>query len=86
MLNVPSILREMEYTAKTFDLPSRMVLRMATTAGAGAVDLDCGVIEPDRRAAFLVLDGDLDNLSATADPVDAVVRRATALDIQRVIC
>jgi guanine deaminase len=86
MLNAPSMLREMEYTAKTFDLPSRTVLRMGTTAGAEAVGLDCGVIEPGRRAALLVLDGDSDNLSGVVDPVDAVVRRATALDIQRVIC
>lgn len=86
MLNMPSMLREMEYTAKTFDLPSRTVLRMATTAGAEAVGLDCGVIEPGRRAALLVLDGDSDNLAGVADPVDAVVRRATALDIERVIC
>ena len=86
MLNAPSMFREMEYTAKTFDLRSRTVLRMATTAGAEAVGLDCGVIEPGRRAALLVLDADSDNLSATADPVDAVVRRATALDIHRVVC
>jgi guanine deaminase len=86
MLNAPSMFREMEYTAKTFDLPSRTVLRMATVAGAEAVGLDRGVVEPGRRAALLVLDGDSDNLSAVADPVDAVVRRATALDIQRVVC
>ena len=85
MLNSPSMFREMEYTAKTFDLPSRTVLQMATTAGAEAVNLDCGVIEPGRRAALLVLDGDSDNLSGIADPVDAIVRRASALDIQRVI-
>jgi cytosine/adenosine deaminase-related metal-dependent hydrolase len=86
MLNGPSMFREMEYTAKTFDLDSRTVLRMATTAGSDAVGLDCGVIEPGRRAALLVLDGGSDNLSTVADPVDAVVRRATALDIKRVIC
>ncbi|EMA11508.1 guanine deaminase [Haloarcula vallismortis] len=86
MLNAPSMFREMEYTAKTFDLPSRTVLRMATTAGADAVGLDCGVIEPGCRAALLVLDGDSDNLSAVADPVDAVVRRASPLDIERVVC
>jgi guanine deaminase len=86
MLNGPSMFREMEYTAKTFDLRSRTVLRMATAAGADAVGLDCGVIESGRRAALLVLDGDSDNLSGVADPVDAVVRRATALDIRRVIC
>jgi guanine deaminase len=79
------MLREMEYTAKMFDLPSRTVLRMGTTAGAEAVGLDRGVVEPGRRAALLVLDGDSDNLSAVADPVDAVVRRATALDIERIV-
>jgi len=85
MLNAPSMFREMEYTAKTFGLDSRTVLRMATTAGAEAVGLDCGVIEPGRRAALLVLDAGSDNLAGVADPVDAVVRRATALDVQRVI-
>ena len=86
MLNGPSMFREMEYTAKTFGLSSRTVLRMATIAGAEAVALDCGVIEPGRRAALLVLNSDSDNLSGVADPVDAVVRRATTLDIERVIC
>jgi guanine deaminase len=86
MLNAPSMFREMEYTAKTFDLSSQTVLRMATTAGADAVGLDCGVIEPGRRAALLVLDGDSDALSAVADPVDGVVRRASPLDIERVVC
>ncbi|MFB6252835.1 MAG: amidohydrolase family protein [Halobellus sp.] len=86
MLNSPSMFREMAYTAKTFDLSSQTVLRMATIAGADAVGLDCGVIEPGRRAALLVLDSDSDNLSTVADPVDAVVRRATALDVERVIC
>jgi cytosine/adenosine deaminase-related metal-dependent hydrolase len=85
MLNAPSMFREMEYTAKTFDLPSRTVLQMATTAGADAANLDCGVIEPGRRAALLVLDGDSDNLAGVADPVDAVVRRASPLDIRRII-
>ena len=86
MLNMPSMFREMEYTAKTFDLPSRTVLRMATTAGADAVGLDCGVVEPGRRAALLVLDGNSDNLAGVENPVDAVVRRATVLDIERVVC
>jgi Cytosine deaminase and related metal-dependent hydrolases len=75
----------MAYTAKTFDVSSREVLRMATTAGAEIAGLDCGVIEPGRRAALLVLDGESDNLVGTADPVGAVVRRATALDVDRVV-
>jgi guanine deaminase len=85
MLNQPSMLREMAYTAKHFDVTAREVLRMATVAGADAVGLNCGLVEPGRDAALLVLDGDSDNLAATADPVRAVVRRATALDVKRVV-
>jgi len=58
---------------------------MATAAGAEIAGLDCGVIEPGRRAALLVLDGDSDNLAGSVDPVRAVVRRATALDVERVV-
>jgi cytosine/adenosine deaminase-related metal-dependent hydrolase len=86
MLNVPSMFREMAYTAREFDVTAREVLRMATTAGAEIAGLDCGVIEPGRRAALLVLDGDSDNLTGTVDPVEAVVRRATGRDVQRVLC
>ena len=85
MLNPPSMFREMAYTAKTFDVTAREVLRMATAAGADAVGLDCGVIESGRDAALLVLDGESDNLAATADPIRAVVRRATPLDVKRVV-
>jgi cytosine/adenosine deaminase-related metal-dependent hydrolase len=85
MLNVPSMFREMAYTAREFDVSARDVLRMATTAGAEIAGLDCGVIEPGRRAALLVLDGDSDNLAGTEDPVEAVVRRATGRDVVRVL-
>jgi cytosine/adenosine deaminase-related metal-dependent hydrolase len=85
MLNVPSMFREMAYTAREFDVSAREVLRMATTAGAEIAGLDCGVIEPGRRAALLVLDGDSDNLAGTEDPVEAVVRRATGRDVTRVV-
>jgi cytosine/adenosine deaminase-related metal-dependent hydrolase len=77
--------REMAYTAKQFDVTAREVLGMATTAGAEIAGLDCGVIAPGRRAALLVLDGDSDNLAGSVDPVEAVVRRATALDVKRVV-
>jgi guanine deaminase len=86
MLNPPSMFREMAYTEREFDVTAREVLRMATTAGAEAVGLDCGVVAPDRRAALTVIDGDSDNLAGSTDPVRAVVRRATALDIDRVVC
>ena len=85
MLNGPSMFREMAYTATTFDVTDREVLRMATTAGAEIAGLDCGVIEPGRRAALLVLDGDSDNLAGTENPLSAVVRRATGLDVKRVL-
>jgi len=85
MLNQPSMLREMAYTAKHFDVTARDVLHMATAAGAAVADLDCGVVAPGRRAKLLVLDGDSNNLAGTEDPVEAVVRRATALDVETVL-
>jgi cytosine/adenosine deaminase-related metal-dependent hydrolase len=85
MLNPPSMFREMAFTAKSYDVTDRAVLGMATHAGAAIADLDCGVIEPGRRAALLVLDGDSDNLAGTVDPVAAVVRRATATDVKQVV-
>jgi len=86
MLNPPSMFREMAYTATAFDVTAREVLRMATAAGAEVAGLDCGVVAPGKRAALTVLDGDSDNLAGATDPVRAVVRRATALDVERVVC
>jgi cytosine/adenosine deaminase-related metal-dependent hydrolase len=86
MLNPPSMFREMAYTAKEFDVTDREVLGMATAAGAEIAGLDCGVIESGRRAALTVLDGDSHNLAGAVDPVAAVVRRATALDVERAVC
>ncbi|MFC7073971.1 amidohydrolase family protein [Halovenus rubra] len=85
MLNQPSLFREMAYTAKTFDVTAREVLRMATTAGAEIAGLDCGTIVPGKRAALTVLNGGSDNLAGSVDPVEAVVRRATARDVDRVV-
>jgi cytosine/adenosine deaminase-related metal-dependent hydrolase len=85
MLNQPSMFREMAYTAKRFDVTAREVLGMATRAGAEMAGLECGVIAPGRPAALTVLDGDSDNLAGTDDPLQAVVRRATALDVKRVL-
>jgi cytosine/adenosine deaminase-related metal-dependent hydrolase len=85
MLNPPSMFREMAYTAKQFDVTAREVLQMATRGGAEAVGLDCGVIEPGKRAELLVIDGNSDNLVGTEDPIRAVVRRATGLDVERVV-
>ena len=85
MLNPPSMFREMAYTVRQFDVTAREVLGMATTAGAEIAGLDCGVVAPGRRAALTVLDGDSDNLAGSTDPVRTVVRRATALDVDRVL-
>jgi len=85
MLNPPNMFREMAYVATHFDASAREVLGMATTAGAEIAGLDCGVVEPGKRAALTVLDGDSDNLAGTEDPVEAVVRRATPLDVERVL-
>ena len=85
MLNPPSMFREMADTARRFDVTDREVLRMATTAGAEIAGLDCGVVASGRRAALVVLDGDSDNLAGSVDPVRAVVRRATAADVDRVL-
>jgi len=85
MLNPPNMFREMAHTATHFDVSAREVLRMATTAGADIAGLDCGIIEPGRRAALTVLDGDSDNVAGSVDPVEAVVRRANPLDVERVV-
>jgi len=85
MLNPPSMLQEMAYAVKHHDVTEREVLRMATTAGAEIAGLDCGVVEAGRPAALTVIDGDSDNLAGTADPIRAVVRRATALDVTNVL-
>ncbi|MEF8821768.1 MAG: amidohydrolase family protein [Halovenus sp.] len=85
MLNSPSMFREMAYTAREFDVTAREILRMATTAGAEIAGFDCGVIEPGRRAALTILDGESDNLVGTVDPVLAVVRRATGRDVKDVV-
>ena len=85
MLNVPSMFREMAYTAKAFDVTPREVLEMATKAGATVADLNYGVVESGRDAKLLVLDGDSNNLAGYDDPIAAIVRRASAQDVQRVI-
>ena len=84
-LNSPSMFREMEFTAKLYDLTARDVLQMATVNGAEIAGLDCGVIESGRPARLLVLDGDSDNLAGAQNPVRAVVRRAETADVSRVL-
>ncbi|MBV0901049.1 amidohydrolase family protein [Haloarcula salina] len=85
MLNSPSMFREMEFTAKLYDLTAREVLRMATVNGAEIAGLDRGVVEPERPASLLVLDGDSDNLTGARNAVRAAVRRAGTADVKRVV-
>ncbi|EMA64411.1 amidohydrolase family protein [Halorubrum kocurii] len=85
MLDSPSMFREMEFAAKLSDLPAEEILRMATANGAAIAGLNRGVIEPGADADLLVLDGDSDNLAGARDLVRAVVRRAGAADVSRVV-
>ena len=84
-LNSPSMFREMEFTAKLFDVSTIEVLQMATVNGAEIAGLNCGVIEPGRAANLLVLDGNSDNLTGVRDCRRAVVRRAGVGDVKRVV-
>src|SRR6056297_3332533 len=84
-LNAPSMFREMEFAAKLFDIDAVDVLRMATRAGAEILDANCCTIEAGREARLVVLDGDSHNLAGYRDAVRAVVRRAGAADVKRVV-
>ncbi|WP_418286108.1 amidohydrolase family protein [Halorubrum sp. DTA46] len=85
MLDSPSMFREMEFAAKLADLPARDVLRMATVNGAAIAGVNRGVIAEGADADLLVLDGDSDNLAGAHDLVRAIVRRAGAADVSRVV-
>ena len=85
MTNSPSMFREMEFTAKLFDVTATAVLRMATVNGAAIAGLNCGLVEEGRDGRLLVLDGDSDNLSGAGDVVRAVVRRAGQGDVRDVV-
>jgi len=84
-LNSPSMFREMAFTAKYFDVEAVDVLRMATRAGAEMLDANYGTISAGRDARLVVLDGDSSNLAGYRDAVRAVVRRAGAADVKRVV-
>ncbi|MEF8784579.1 MAG: amidohydrolase family protein [Haloarculaceae archaeon] len=85
MTNSPSMFREMEFTAKLFDVSALEVLQMATVNGAEIAGLNCGLVAEGRDARLLVLDGDSDNLSGAEDIVRAVVRRAGVSDVTDVV-
>jgi len=85
MLDSPSMFREMEFAAKLSDLAAPEILRMATVNGARIAGVNRGVIAEGADADLLVLDGDSDNLAGVRDVVRAIVRRAGASDVSRVV-
>ncbi len=85
MINNPSMLREMEFTSKLFDVTPKEVLAMATTNAASMLDRPDGYLAAGRPARMVLIDGDSDNLSGYVDPVSAIVRRACRTDIEEVI-
>ncbi|MFB6266820.1 MAG: amidohydrolase family protein [Halodesulfurarchaeum sp.] len=85
MLNSPSMFREMATAAQCCDLDPETALHMATRAGYEVAGLAGGIVEVGAPARLLVLDGDSDNLAGTKSPRRAVVHRATAADVKRVV-
>lgn len=85
MTNNPSMLREMEFTSKLFDLDPRTILAMATVNAASILDRPDGVIDTGRPARLVVFDGTSDNLAYAVDPASAIVRRASRTDIADVV-
>jgi cytosine/adenosine deaminase-related metal-dependent hydrolase len=86
MLNAASMLREMEFTSKLFDVPPTEVLQMATINGARLSKRDdrIGSIEEGKRARMTVFDTSME-LNNVVDPIAGIVRRATARDVERTI-
>lgn len=86
MLNAASMLREMEFTSKLFDVTPTEVLQMATINGARLTkrDDEIGSIEEGKRARLAVFRTDQE-LQNVVDPVAGVVRRATARDVKQTI-
>lgn len=85
MLNAPSMLEEMAFTARLTDLPDRSILKMATVNGAELLDREDGVIAEGRPARFVVFDGESPNLVNYRDPHRAIVRRATRSDTADIV-
>lgn len=84
MLNGPSMFREMEFTAKLFDISARETLGMATWAGAELIGADYGVLAENKPAKVFVIDGESENIRGYHDPVRTVVRRAERADIKHI--
>ncbi|PXF58093.1 MAG: chlorohydrolase [Candidatus Methanogaster sp.] len=81
MFNSVDIFSEMKFLSSLCQIDERQVLRICTRAGALALGLNCGVIEPGMDARVTVLDKDSYNLSGATNTLRSVVRRARAGDV-----
>ncbi len=81
MFNSVDMFAEMRFLSSLFAIDERQVLRMCTRAGAIALGLNCGTIEPGRDAKVMVLDKDSYNLAGATNILRSVVRRARASDV-----
>ena len=81
MFNSVDIFSEMRFLSSLCQIDEGQVLRICTRAGALALGLNCGVIEPGMDARVTVLDKDSYNLTGAKNVLRSVVRRARAGDI-----
>jgi len=81
MFNSVDIFSEMRFLSSLCQIDEGQVLRICTRAGALALGLNCGVIEPGMDARVTVLDKDSYNLTGTKNILRSVVMRARAGDI-----
>ena len=81
MFDSVDMFAEMRFLSSLFAIDEREVLRMCTRAGAIALGLNCGTIEPGMDAEVMVLDTDSYNLAGTKNILRSVVRRARASDV-----
>lgn len=81
MFNSVDIFSEMRFLSSLCQIDEEQVLRICTHAGALALGLNCGVIEPGLDARITVLNKDSYNLTGAKNILRSVVRRARAGDI-----
>jgi len=81
MFNSVDIFSEMRFLSSLCQIDEGQVLRICTRAGALALGLNCGVIEPGMDARVTVLNKDSYNLTGAKNIPRSVVRRARAGDI-----
>lgn len=94
MLNAPDMFREMEYVLKAYSIDSgknplspSQVIRLATINGARALGVEdmTGSIKEGKSADLIALDFDDANLRFVHDPIPAIVHRARASNISKVV-